>query len=205
MSPGGATTPTLTVTSAGTYDLQLTDFCGNVYNESIVVTEDLPVASFTTVSGGSIYIFTNTSTNATSYSWDFGDGNTSTATNPTHTYASTSSTYTVTLIATNACGTHTETFTAVTVDVPENLEARGLNIYPNPVNENLTLDFGLLIGEDISIDIFDIQGRVLISDQINGQSGAYQKTINVNGLTDGIYFVRLSTIDEVVTKKIIKN
>jgi parallel beta-helix repeat protein len=204
-TPGGATTPTLTVTTAGTYYLQLTDYCGNVYNDSIVVTEDLPVASFTTTSGGSIYIFNNTSTNATSYMWDFGDGNTSTDVSPSHVYAGVDSTYTVQLIATNACGSDTINVVVTTVDVPENLEARGLNIYPNPVNENLTLDFGLLIGEDININIFDIQGRVLISDQINGESGAFQKVISVNSLTDGIYFVRIATNDEIITKKIVKN
>ncbi len=204
-TPGNATTPTLTVTAAGTYYLQLTDYCGNVYNDSIVVTVDLPVASFTSVSGGSIFIFTNTSTNATSYMWDFGDGNTSTAVNPQHVYAGLDSTYTVTLIATNACGSDTITVIITTVDVPQNLETRGLNIYPNPVNENLTLDFGLLIGEDITINVFDIQGRVLITDQINGESGSFQKVINVNSLTHGIYFVRIATNDEVITKKIIKN
>ncbi|MDF1673742.1 MAG: right-handed parallel beta-helix repeat-containing protein [Vicingaceae bacterium] len=204
-TPGNATTPTLSVTAAGTYYLQLTDYCGNVYNDSIVVTEDLPVASFTTTSGGSIFIFTNTSTNATSYMWDFGDGNTSTDVNPTHVYAGLDSTYTVTLIATNACGSDTLTMVITTVDIVENLETRGLNIYPNPVNENLTLDFGLLVGEDIVINIFDIQGRTLITDQIIGESGPFQKVISVNSLTDGIYFVRIATNDEVITKKVIKN
>ncbi|HRH65623.1 MAG TPA: GEVED domain-containing protein, partial [Bacteroidia bacterium] len=54
--------------------------------------------------------FTSTSINTpTNYHWDFGDGDTSDVASPTHSYAS-NGTYTVTLIAWNASGSDTATY-----------------------------------------------------------------------------------------------
>ncbi len=85
---------------------------------TIFVVGGLPVASFTSSSGGNTVTFTNTSVNAASYLWNFGDGNTSTATSPSHAYGS-SGTFTVSLTATNLCGTSGATQTVVTGCAPD--------------------------------------------------------------------------------------
>ncbi len=114
--PGGtpatstAENPTVTYTTAGTYDVSLTvsNAAGDdtEIQSSYIVVTDVPTAGFSTAANGTIANFTNTSTNATSYSWNFGDGETSGDTNPTHIYAA-DGTYTVILTATNDCGSVT--------------------------------------------------------------------------------------------------
>lgn len=63
---------------------------------------------------------------------------------------------------------------------------RGISVYPNPSNANITIDipYGYSI---ISSNLYDMTGRQVLNS--NGQN-----TINVSGLTDGIYLLN-TTID----------
>ncbi len=99
--------PTVVYEAAGTYSVELsvTNPAGTdvLVLDDIILVEDIPVASYTSVRDMNTLTFTNTSTNADSYSWDFGDGNTSIEENPIHTY-DTEGEYVVVLQAENACG-----------------------------------------------------------------------------------------------------
>lgn len=103
----GETTAEITVSSAGTYWVDATNFGGTTRDTVIVTETALPVAGFVASDNGLDVDFTNGSTNATSYSWDFGGDGTSIATNPSHTFTSASS-YNVCLTATSTCGTDTD-------------------------------------------------------------------------------------------------
>jgi PKD repeat protein len=118
---GGTSTaqnPGHTYNSAGTYTVALTvssssQGCNDTETKTNYITVNVaPAAAFYgSPTSGEVPLvvnFTNQSTDATSYSWDFGDGGTSTATNPSHTYNS-AGTYTVELVASNSCGSDTET------------------------------------------------------------------------------------------------
>jgi PKD repeat protein len=67
-----------------------------------------PKANFTASADGLNVRFTNNSSNATTYLWQYGDDKTSQEANPTHIYP-TGGTYIVKLIATNSCGSTTDT------------------------------------------------------------------------------------------------
>ncbi len=113
--------PTVEYTVAGTYDVRLvvSNPAGSDTETkvSLVVVDDVPNASFNTQANLLSYNFINTSSNASSYSWNFGDGNTSTVPDPSHDYAM-EGMYTVSLMATNACGTDTETFDVNVQNIP---------------------------------------------------------------------------------------
>jgi PKD repeat protein len=108
----------LTITSAGTYWVQITNVCGTG-RDTIVVSgaSGNTSAQFIfpmSAQCGLPVNFMNTSSGATSYYWNFGDNTSSTQTSPSHTYASSGS-YQVMLIASGACGSDT-TYSIVTVD-----------------------------------------------------------------------------------------
>ncbi|HEX2898795.1 MAG TPA: PKD domain-containing protein, partial [Bacteroidia bacterium] len=130
----GATTQTITVSTAGTYSVIVTDTTLNEmdYDTVSVSILPLPVAAFTTNSSlNPVFSFQDNSTNGTTLAWDFGDGNTSTSANPTNTYANPGN-YTVTLITTNACGSDTTTESiTVLVGLEDGLQGQ-LSLYPNP-------------------------------------------------------------------------
>ena len=64
------------------------------------------------------------------------------------------------------------------------------NIYPNPVNDVLTID-----GNYTSAIIYDVFGKVVLTTD-------YQKTINVASLSNGIYFININTNNAITVKKI---
>ena len=107
----GATTQAITVYTAGTYTLTVTDIstgCTGTITATAAV-NPLPTANFTATSVciGNTTTFTdisNITTGAiTGWAWDFGDGGISNAQNPTHTYIG-SGTYTATLTITASTG-----------------------------------------------------------------------------------------------------
>jgi endonuclease I len=80
---------------------------------------------------------------------------------------------------------------------PQSLQL--IQIYPNPFNSGTMISFQLSRSDHISIDIFDIRGK-LVNNLINAEygSGSYQVQwdgLNSNGpeLPSGIYLVRLVT------------
>ena len=126
--PGGtpatstAANPTVTYSTAGTYNVSLTATNAGGSNTKTVnscvtvQSTNIPIADFsisdTEIITGQTIALTNTSTNATSYSWTFQNGTpaTSTATNPTVSFTSTG-TKTITLTASNQCNSASVTKT----------------------------------------------------------------------------------------------
>lgn len=110
--------PLHTYTSSGTFivNLTATNIGGSNISTQIIITDVVPVASFTAnATSGALPLsvaFTDQSTNATGWYWEFGDGNISTVQNPTHTYTAVGI-YSVNLTAINTIsGNDTLTRTA---------------------------------------------------------------------------------------------
>ena len=116
--PGGTpatssiSNPIVVFSSAGEFDVTLTVTnsvgSSSITQESFIITQTAPTASFTSQINNLSVQFTNTSTGGSTYNWDFGDGMSSTQFSPNHTY-STGNLYTVTLTVTNPCGVKTFT------------------------------------------------------------------------------------------------
>ena len=174
-----ANSPWVTYNTPGMYDVTLT-----AYNEAgastpltksmyIEVLYPAPVADFsasaTNVQVGDTVIFTDLSTNLpTSWSWILSGATPSTSNDsmPEVTYAL-PGLYDVTLIATNATGSSAPvTKTAYilvsdTVSIAEEQFGRSLLLFPNPTNGKLTVEMTLIGGEDVSVELYDLQARKL--------------------------------------------
>ncbi|HTF03013.1 MAG TPA: PKD domain-containing protein, partial [Bacteroidia bacterium] len=186
-----------------TVSVTVTDGCGSTSVDSILVTVNFsPSASFTESAVGSTVTFTNTSTNATSYLWNFGDTQMSTLMSPAHTYAS-NGTYTVTLIVTNSCGSDTIT-SVVMIDVGINDPAvmQGVNVYPNPSSDVFNVNFGMAIGGNVTIELFDVQGKLLQSQNSENVVAGSVMTLNVANYESGMYLMRITTSVGVQTYKL---
>lgn len=149
--------------------------------------------------------FENLSTgNPTSYTWHFGDGHTSHDEELTHHYDHTG-VYQVCLHIENADGCSAEFcqmvflpsyyfYLAPPLGVSEIAET-DMTVYPNPFED--ILQFGEAING--TIELVDVQGRMVLSKQVSGIS-----SINLSGLTTGLYVMRISDENSVRTARIVK-
>ena len=77
-----------------------------------------------------------------------------------------------------------------------------LNIYPNPSENTVNIDFDLPAAENGVIEIRDVYGKKLQTYYFAQKTSASIKA-NISGLERGVYFVTLRSADYTVTKKMV--
>ena len=79
-----------------------------------------------------------------------------------------------------------------------------VSIFPNPFSEKTTLTFSLEKEQSVSIQIFDINGRLIISQQSTGSVGENQFEILQADLPiSGIYFYRINSENRILTGRLV--
>lgn len=85
-------------------------------------------------------------------------------------------------------------------------EGEGINLtcsaYPNPTTDFLTLKVGVIKTENLAYQLYDIGGKLLVSNKVEGN----ETTICMSNLVQSVYFLKLTNNNkEIKTFKIIKN
>ena len=76
--------------------------------------------------------------------------------------------------------------------------------YPNPFNPNTMISFSLARNENVSLEVFNLQGRSvikLIDESL--PSGEHSVHFNAHNLSSGVYFYKISTSSFIKTKKML--
>ncbi|MDP2888508.1 MAG: T9SS type A sorting domain-containing protein [Bacteroidota bacterium] len=76
-----------------------------------------------------------------------------------------------------------------------------INVYPNPINNYAIIDLGNLVNEVLKIELVDVAGKLLFNQDCDFLSINY---INTQNLVSGLYFVKVSTNNGQVVKKMVK-
>ena len=156
--------------------------------------------------GGDIQFFSVGTTNALSFSWTFGDGGVSSQPNPIYTYT-TPGYFTVNLITTNGnCNDTATSFIKVflTNGVEEDIYSqieKEIVLFPNPANNYFTINSNVSINETIQFMIVDLLGNRLVTETGSYNQFVNQK-INIDFLSNGIYFVQLNVGNNVFLRKL---
>lgn len=79
-------------------------------------------------------------------------------------------------------------------------DSNSLKVYPNPVKDKISVT-GLPVNKDISIDVYDSQGRLLRKKQSYGSSVV---DFDLSGFIAGVYVVSIETDNGVQSLKILK-
>jgi len=168
-----------------------------------------PVAQFSySVSGSTVHFFNTPDVNGI-FHWDFGDGTTSSAQNPTHIYPIDGN-YDVTLYVTNHCSGEVD---SITYDV--NIFTTGIDsyeqrtsllaAYPNPYRNATTIAYFSDGKTPLTLEVFNLVGE-RVATLVNGIQGVGRHELTfsakANGMSAGVYLVRLNTKDRSVTLKI---
>ena len=76
--------------------------------------------------------------------------------------------------------------------------------YPNPFNPSTTISFTLDRSGFVSLNVYDVAGRA-VATVLNKsmEAGTYDVGFNASGLSSGVYFYKLKTADQEMTKKMI--
>lgn len=101
------------------------------------------------------------------------------------------------------CPTDTAVVTIVLNDClgTEENELTSFEVYPNPVVDILTVQ-NLTIDGDATIEILDVEGRVIYSNELVNTSGNYQ--IDMSKIESGIYFVKVTAENDVQKVRVVK-
>jgi PKD repeat protein len=182
--------------------------CTDTISHTVTVL-DKPEAGWTaTKLSSSTFSFAAKDTTKTAYAWNFGDGKTDTKAKPTHVYAS-SGTYTVSLRVTdgNNCESTKDSTINVTVGIREADPFSGtLQVYPNPFNQSLTVQYTLPARAEVRIKLTDVTGRVISALPSKTElAGKYQYTWPMgDGLQPGVYVLHITTGNITTTRKLVK-
>jgi len=86
-----------------------------------------------------------------------------------------------------------ESNTTAVVELDSESKGHLLPVSPNPVNENLFLEFQLEKGLPVRIELIDQTGRVVrvVRDKVFHRKGTHALNIQTNTLENGVYYIRL--------------
>ncbi len=176
-----------------------------VREEAIVVVRP-PSARFNSSINYKTVSFTNTSSNASAYMWDFGDGVKVTQKTPSHAYAL-SGDYLVRLIAINYTCENDTTQKLVSIKITGIDDKRKediIHLYPNPVNDQLNINFSSRLDEELRVLVYSVEGRIVIDQQVDIKPFKDNIKLDVSYLDAGSYFIQLSNPTQVFNGKFIK-
>ena len=91
--------------------------------------------------------------------------------------------------------------------IADEIETSGmLKVYPNPFAQSFDIDFELNSEGPVSLIIYDLSGKVVLSPILNSAfpMGQHQVKINAARLTKGVYIAKLTSAEKVKTTKLIK-
>ena len=174
----GATTEDLSNLFAGNYSVTITDSIGCVEIVADTITEPLALMVTLNFSQNQDSIFASVNGGTPPYFYNWSNG----ATTAFVTNLS-GGTYSVTITDANGC----EISTNIKFSSIENFSSENnLSIYPNPVSEQLIVDNGQWLINEIKIT--DILGRIITG---HFHLTAVPYSVDVSNFSEGIYFIKL--------------
>ena len=148
--------------------------------------------------------------NIDGWDWSYGDAGGSIAIdveNPVFTYAE-NGTYSVELTVSGDEGNFSYERNVVVTSCVNGLnDIKGLvnfDVFPSPATDFVSLNVGLQSAQNLEIGLFNSQGQLVLSDQMQG-SLSYQQTFDVSNLPAGLYQIKLQNGNQYSTKAFVIN
>ena len=191
-----ATTPSITVTSAGNYTVTVTgnNGCSATSPATAVTVNSNPITPVISQNGLLL-----TSSSASGNQWYYNNTVITGAVYDTLTAVQNGS-YTVIITDSNTCSSDTSNVITINnVGIKEIAATNSISIFPNPASDNLIIDFKPQ-SKNAGYEIYDVFGRVILKSQILNP----QSLIQVNELSEGLYMLRITDGESVYNKKLVK-
>ncbi len=146
---------------------------------------------------------TSGTTGADSIYVEFSNGTSSNDTSGTVTFTANNAGETVTVIAFGPCSSDTATFTfdVNQISVDEDFLNGTLSIYPNPTRGLFNVEFATATATNVEISIVNMVGQV-ISNEVVSVNGLYNNQFDLSDESAGVYFIKFTTEEGVLTERI---
>ena len=79
-----------------------------------------------------------------------------------------------------------------------------IRVYPNPVTEQLNVNFYADKSQNMHLQLLDLQGKVMQQQDKNAATGQNHFSMDMTKLPAGIYFIRITTEMGVYNNKVVK-
>ncbi len=84
------------------------------------------------------------------------------------------------------------------------LKANSFEVYPNPANNNVYVNFDLKSNADVNITITNMVGQTVMNvTNLNNVNGSQNISVDVRNLNAGVYFVNLNVNNDVKVQKLV--
>ena len=91
------------------------------------------------------------------------------------------------------------------VSITEHDKNFNFKLYPNPVNDKITVQFELIERADVSVEIKNVLGQTVTTNSIDTfEKGKNQIEVDLSGLSPGLYLIQLHSGNKSSSRKIIK-
>ncbi len=90
------------------------------------------------------------------------------------------------------------------IGIEENEDVSGVNIYPNPTNDNLNINFVSKEDQNVTINVIGVDGALVFSENLSTKVGQANKTtVDFTNLAKGIYMVQLVGSNSALTQRVV--
>lgn len=95
------------------------------------------------------------------------------------------------------------TITGVNEEVA-NLDLQVSDVYPNPAENSAAIDLNLEDGAQVSVSVFNLMGQEVMNIAAQQmKAGVNMINLNVNGLSNGLYFTQININNQTVSRKLV--
>jgi|GEM_PF-2838567 len=92
--------------------------------------------------------------------------------------------------------------TSTEEDVPSSFALS--SVYPNPFNPSTQISFSVPVTSPVRLEVFDLNGRVVATPfNQTVSAGSYTVSFQAQGLSSGVYFVRMTAQNKVFSKQMV--
>jgi parallel beta-helix repeat protein len=146
---------------------------------------------------------TSGTTGADSIYVEFSNGTSSNDTSGTVTFNANNAGETVTVIAFGPCSSDTASFTfdVNQISVDEDFLNGTLSIYPNPTRGLFNVEFATATATNVEISIVNMVGQVISNEEVT-VNGLYNNQFDLSNESAGVYFIKFTTDEGVLTERI---
>lgn len=149
---------------------------------------------------------TSTGTAPYKYEWTGPNGFLVTIQNPSllNIAVSATGTYLVKITDANNCFGTAQTDVKVNPILANEISTEvGVNVYPNPVSDELRVSFDAQPNKQVNIALVNMEGQVIEQKNVKAIGGVQQEKFNISNISSGVFLLKINTSTQAFVKKIV--